>query len=143
MKMNRAKAVFISFLLIICACNVPQYISVPVTYAPLRSFRPDTTTILLVNRFDCSTLKINNAKKLGVIKAGAFSSLRYAETSLGQLPHVRVINRVDSVSLNVSRDSIQSLASQYHADYVLVLEDFSADIALDNVENSTAYYNTN
>jgi len=130
------------FILFLGACDIPQYVTVPVNYNPKLPFRPDTTTILIINRFDFSQTKISAGKKLDVIKAGALTSVMYAETQMQQLPHVRVINLVDS-ALNITTDSIKFLASKYHSDYVLSLESYSAYIVLAGVENSTSYYNTN
>jgi hypothetical protein len=129
-------------ILFLSACSIPQYVTVPVNYNPKLPFRPDTTTILIINRLDLSRANINAGKKLDVIKAGAFTSVRYAEIQLKQLPHVGVINLVDSGTFNITTDSIKFLALKYHSDYVLSLENFSANIVLADVQNSTSYYNT-
>jgi hypothetical protein len=83
-----------------CYIYIPKYVTVAVNYNPRLSFRPDTTTILIINRLDLSQTKISAGKKLDVIKAGAFTSIKYAEIQLQQLPHARVINLVDSTLRN-------------------------------------------
>jgi hypothetical protein len=134
---------FIVFIgvLFLSACTVEQYVTVPVNYNAKLTF-PDSTKILLINQFDVSKAKITNPKKLKVIKAAAYTSVKYAETRLKKLPKVRVINLVDSVNFNVNTDSIKLLALKYHVNYVLALKNFTADIVIGGVDNGTAYYNT-
>jgi hypothetical protein len=127
--------------LFLCACNEYKYLAVPVTYNPKYLFKPDTNVILLISQIQLNTYKITG-RKLGAIKAGAYTALKYAGNSFGKLPHVKVINLVDSVSLAANTDSIRLLSLKYHSDYILALTDFSADIGLTEVENSTAYYNS-
>lgn len=77
-----------------------------------------------------------------MLKSGAFIAIKYAERQLAQLPHVRIIKLVDSVTFKTTTDSIKQLALQYHSDYVLALTGFDSDISLSEVQNSTAYYNS-
>lgn len=130
-------------LVLLSACSSVKYVSVPVDYNPKLAFKPDTTDILLINRFDFSKTKISSKRKLDVIKAGALASIKYAQKQFAALPHVHTINLADSLDMKVSADSISALAAKYHADYVLALTYFNADISLDGVQSSTAYYNTN
>ena len=141
--MKLLRFIFPGLIIILSACNTPKYLSVPIDYNPKLSFKPDTTTILLINQFDFGKLKINSKRKLNVLKMGAFTSIKYAERQLVQLPHVRIIKLVDSVTLKTTTDSIAQLALQYHSDYVLALSDFDSDINLSGVQSFTAYYNRN
>ncbi|HEY2582065.1 MAG TPA: DUF6340 family protein [Mucilaginibacter sp.] len=141
MKIIRS-TVFI-LLILLSACSSLKYVSVPIDYNPKLAFKPDTTNILLISRLDFNKTKISSKRKLDVIKAGALASTKYAQKQLEALPHVRVVNLADSPDMKVSADSISALASKYHSDYVLALTYFSADISLDGVQSSTAYYNTN
>lgn len=125
------------------SCTVPKYVNVPVNYNPKFYFNPDSTTIVAINRFDPMSSKVTNKKTLGVLKAGGYAAIKYAQDQLMQLPKVRVINLVDSAAFAVNTDSISAIAAKYKAHYVLALTDFSANIGLDGVENKTAYYNTN
>lgn len=141
--MKLLKTACIIVLLFFSACSVPLYVAVPVDYTAKLSFRPDSTTIVLINQFDINQAKVNNKKKLDVLKAGAFAAISYAGFELTQLPHVNVINLVDSVNLTVNTDSIKAVAAKYHAHYVLVLKSFTADIGLSEITEYTTYYNTN
>lgn len=140
--MKLLRFIFLGLIIILNACDTPKYLSVPIDYNPKLSFKSDTTTILLINRFDFNTLRITNKRKLSVLKSGAFTSVKYAERQLGQLPHIRIIKFVDSVTFKTTTDSIKLLALQYHSDYVLALTGFGSDISLSEVQNSTAYYNS-
>jgi|EP01037_Dinobryon_pediforme_P008405 tetratricopeptide (TPR) repeat protein len=133
----------ITLVLFLSACSVPRYVDVPIEYSPKLTFKPGATTILLVNKFNPDSLKIRNKRKLAAIKSGAFTALKYAEARLGQLPNVKVINLTDSVTLSANTDSIRYLVSKYKTDYVLTLDKFSADIGLEAIDNSTAYYSSN
>jgi hypothetical protein len=143
--MKLPKPIFVILLILLYGCGVttnfsPQYLTFPLVYSAKFSFKPDTTTILLINRY--SPDKKITLRKLKVLKEGAFTAIKYAKTGLSDLPHVKVINLVDAVSLNVNTDSISSLATKYHSDYVLALTDYGADIFLDGVESGSAYYNS-
>jgi hypothetical protein len=91
------------------------------------SFKPDTTTLLVINQVDLSKKKVN-AKSLEVMRAGAFTAIKFAGEQLDALPHMKIINLVDSVSFNISTDSIKHLAAKYHSDYTLALTDYTADV---------------
>ncbi|MGZ3945302.1 MAG: hypothetical protein ACXVJB_10185 [Mucilaginibacter sp.] len=119
----------------------PAYLTVPVYYAPKSHLSTDSTTVLLINQTDFRQAKISNQKKLKVLKAAAYKSIKCAETQLQQLPHVRVINLVDSADLIVNTDSIKHLATKYGAGHVLTLKGFSADITLSDVQSSSPYFN--
>ena len=129
-------------LLVIClsSCYTQKFVTVKVDYNPKLSLKPDTNTILLINQFDLSKTKISDPKKLDVIKAGAFIAIRYAETHLKQLHHVNVINIVDSAAFKVNTDSVKVLAANYHADYVLALDNFNADMDLSALKSTGESY---
>ncbi|WP_073402787.1 DUF6340 family protein [Mucilaginibacter sp. OK098] len=141
--MKLLKLACIILLLFFSACTVPLYVAVPVDYTAKLNLRPDSTTIVLINQFDLSQAKITNLKKLNVIKAGAIAAINYAGLELGQLPHVKVINLVDSAGLALNTDSVKLTALKYKANYVLALKNFTADIGLSEIANYTSYYNTN
>jgi hypothetical protein len=141
--MKIIKSTVFILLILLSACSSSKYVSVPIDYNPKSVFKPDTTTILIVNRFDLNKAKSGSKRKQDVIRAGALASIQYAQKKLAALPHVYVINLTDSVDMKVSTDSIKTLAAKYHSDYVLALTYFAADISMNGVENSTAYYNTN
>ena len=121
--------------------DVP-YVTVPVNYSARNYLGPDSTTIVLVNKVDFSAKKISDQKKLAVLRAGAYTSIKYAGTLLKQLPHVKVISLVDSAKFTANADSIKFLASRYGANHVLTLNSFEADIVLSDVQSSTPYFNT-
>jgi hypothetical protein len=129
-------------VLIVCfsSCEVMKIATVNVEYSPKLTFKPGLTTILLIDRFDLSTIKGTQRKK-DAIKAGAIGALRYAQNQLAQLPNTKVINIIDSVGLKVNIELIETQAAQYHADYVLALYDFSADIDMAEMNSSTVSYN--
>lgn len=129
-------------LLLLSACETVKYVAVPVDYNPKLYFKPDTTIIVLVNQFDPMRQKMTN-RKLLVIKAGAHAALKSAQAQLQTLPHVKVVNLVDSADLKVNTDPVKSLALKYHADYVLSLINFYAGIDLNDVSNYTASYASN
>jgi tetratricopeptide (TPR) repeat protein len=131
-----------AFIALWSACSVPQYVNVPVSYNPKYYFNPDSTTIAVINQFDVGQAKISNKKTVAVLKAGAYTAIRYAADRLSMLPHVKIINLVDSAAFNVNADSVKTLALKYGAHYVLALKSFDANIDLSEVQNKTAYYNT-
>jgi Family of unknown function (DUF6340) len=122
--------------------DVP-YVTVPVNYGARNYLSSDSTTIVLVNKVDFSQAKISNQKKIDVLKAGAYTSIKYAENLLKQLPRVKVISLVDSTKFIANADSVKLLASKYGAKHVLTLNSFEADIVLSDVQSSTPYFNTN
>lgn len=133
----------IILILFFSACTAPLYVAVPVDYTAKLNFRPDSTTIVLINQFDINQAKITNKKKLDVIKSGAVAAINSAAMQLGQLQHVKVINLVDSAAFAVNPDSVKLIAVKNNANYVLALKSFTADIGLSEISNYTTYYNTN
>jgi hypothetical protein len=129
------------FTLLLSACSVEQYVNVPVNYDPKITL-PDSTRILIVNQFDASQVKNTNPKKLAVIKAGAYSAIKYAAVQLSKLPKVKITNLADSIAFTLTTDSVKQLAAKYHVKYVLALKKFTADIVLSGVDNGTAFYST-
>ncbi len=119
----------------------PPYLTVPVYYAPKNSLGRDSNTIVLINQTDLSETKISNQKKLKVLRNAAYTSLKTAENQLKQLPHVGVVNLVDS-AFKANTDSVKLIAAKYNAQHVLALKSFSADITLSDVQSSTPYFNT-
>ncbi len=140
--MKRLLLLGLVITLFFSSCVQFKYLPVPVDYGAKFSFKPDTTTILLINQFDFNKLKINNKRKLDAIKSGAFTATKYAGNRLTQIPHVRVINLVDSATVSTTADSIKDLAAKYNSDYVLALTNFTADIVLSGTTSSVAYYNS-
>ena len=120
----------------------PPYLTVPVYYAPKSYLGRDSTTIVLINQTNLDTAKVSNQKKLKVLQGAAYISLKTAETQLKQLPHVRVVNLVDSTVFKANTDSVKLIAAKYNAQHVLALKNFSADITLSDVQSSTPYFNT-
>ena len=126
-------------MLFLCACDPMKYLTVPVNFNPRLAFKPDSTTILIVNQADLNA-RGYTGRKLKSLTAGAFTAAKYAATQLGSLPHVKVINLVDSASFTANTDSIKNLASKYHSDYILALNNFTADISMTGLDNASAYY---
>lgn len=139
--MKLFKPLLIIALLSLCACDQMKYLTVPVDYNPKLAFKPDTTTILIVNQTDLNARGFTG-KKLKSLKAGAFTATKYAGIQLGQLQHVKIINLVDSALFNTNADSIKTLATKYHSDYILALNNFSADISMSALDNASAYYSS-
>lgn len=127
---------------LLSACSVPEYVNVPVSYNPKYYLNPDSTTIVLINQFDVSQSKVSNKKTVNVLKAAAYTAIKYAGDQFSMLPHVRIINLVDSAAFTINADSVKNLALKYGANYVLALKSFDANIDLSAVQNKTAYYNT-
>ncbi|HZX59880.1 MAG TPA: DUF6340 family protein [Mucilaginibacter sp.] len=120
----------------------PAYLTVPVYYAPKNYLGKDSTTIVLINQTGLGEAKISNQKRLGTLRHAAYNSLKTAEIQLKQLPHLRVVNLVDSAGFKTNTDSVKLIAAKYNAQHVLALKNFSADIALSDVQSSTPYFNT-
>jgi hypothetical protein len=124
---------------------VPRF-TFSLSFPPKVLLRPDTNTILLINRVDLSKLQVP-ALDLGVIKAGAYTALKYAGDQLAVLHHVRVINLTDSVDFELNKDSVAVLSAKYHADYTLALLQYSAGVSRDGVHHNDitgrtrTYYN--
>lgn len=144
---KRYSLIFILFITCLTSCTVVQYVNVPVNYGPKIFFNPDTTHILVINRYDVDSTKFKSRRKLTAFKAAAYSAVKCAATQVGFLKGVRVSNLVDSLNFVPNTDSIKLLAAKYKARYVLSLDHFTAGIALESVANydggQTAYYNTN
>ncbi|MDR3695195.1 hypothetical protein [Mucilaginibacter sp.] len=130
-------------LAFLSACEPTRFVSVPVEYSARILFRPDSTSILLINQFDLSQQTKFNKRQLSVIKSGIATSVKYAQAQLVQLSNVKVINLVDTTSFVINKDSVNYLALKYHADDVLALQSFGAGIDLSAIDNSTVSYNSN
>jgi hypothetical protein len=146
--MKILKTIFTALFLLLSGCGVMQYastpyVNIPLEYSPKLLFKPGNITVLLINQYDLSTTKNYTKRKLVALEAGAYSSIKYAENQLKQLPNTKTISLVDSAQFVANTDSIKFLSAKYHADYVLVLNKFTASVDLDNIDNSTAYYNSN
>jgi hypothetical protein len=141
--MKLLSPILILLLFLVASCGTPLYVSVPVEYTPHSYFRKDTTTIVVINRFDADALKIGNKKKLAVFKAGAFTAIKSAAIQLGKLPHVKTINLADSADFKVDTDSIKLIARNYKADYVLALTNFNAGIEMNEFDGSASFYSSN
>lgn len=138
--MKFLKPVCFILLLLLCSCDPMRYTTVSVQYTPKSYFRTDTTVILLVNHFPNAD---TNKKQREDLKASANASLRYAETQLNKLKHVRVINLTDSTTLKINTDSINLLSSKYQAHYVLALKNVTSNIDMSGTDSGIAYYQAN
>jgi hypothetical protein len=142
--MNKISSLFfLSLIAFLSACEVTRFVPVQVEYSAKSLFRPDSTTILLINQFDLSNQKGYNKRQLAVVKAGIVTSIEYAQAQLIKLSNVKVINLVDTAGFVINRDSINDLALKYHADNVLALQGFAAGIDFSGMDNSTVSYNSN
>jgi len=144
MKLLRPLSIIVLACLHSCSITTsinPKYLTFPLDYSAKLSFKPDSTTILLINRYSPDNKRFTG-RKLRTLKSGAFTAIKYAETVLVRLPHVKVITLVDSATFSINTDPVKVLASKYHSDYVLVLTDYDANIFLDGVQNPNAYYNS-
>ncbi|MDR6945193.1 DUF6340 family protein [Mucilaginibacter pocheonensis] len=143
--MKLFKLIFILLIAGLTSCNVLQYATVPVDYAPKLVFNADTSRILLVNRLTFDSTRINK-RKIQALKSAAYSAVAGAEKELKLLPGVKVSSLIDSIPFNVNKDSVKHLAAKYKANYVLTLDDFNAGVVLDNVaydgNAQVAYYST-
>ncbi len=137
------KPAIVVLLLLLSGCAVTQYVNIPLEYSPKLLFKPGNVTVLVVNQYDLSVAKNYTKRKLAALQAGAYSSVKYAETQLKQLPNTKTISLVDSAQFVANTDSIKLLVAKYHADYVLALNKFAASVDLGDVDNSAAYYNSN
>jgi hypothetical protein len=122
-------------------CFAQQYVDVQIKYAPKLALSPGPNLVLLINQFDCTKTTLKDQKAIDVIKAGIYTSIKYAGEQLKQLPEVKVINLVDSAQLTLNTDSINLLALKYHASYVLMLKGFKADFAVTYDTNMLINYN--
>jgi len=139
------KLICILFIVGLTSCNVVQYATVPVDYAPKLVFKTDTARILVVNRVTFDSTRMNK-RKIMALKAAAYSAITGAEKELKLLPGVKISSLVDSVSFSANKDSVKHLAAKYKANYVLTLDSFNAGLVLDNVQYDgnaqIAYYST-
>ncbi len=119
----------------------PREFTFSLDFQPKYSFKTDTNTLLIINQVDINKKK-GNAKNLEVMRAGAFTAIKFAGEQLDALPHVRIINLVDSVSFNISADSIKHLAAKYHADYTLALTDYTTDVFMEGDYGTQPNYYT-
>lgn len=134
--MKRFAPFLILIVVFFTSCSIPQYVTVPVNYGPKMGFRRDSTTIVVVNRYQPDSVKIRDYRRINALKKMAVVSLQEAANQLKYLKGVHIINLVDSVNYQVNTDSVKYLATAHKADYVLVLRDISAGIY-----PATAYYN--
>lgn len=135
-----AGLILVTFL---SACEVTRFVPVQVEYSARALFRPDSTSILLVNQFDLSHQTRYNKRQLSVVKSGVTASVKYAQAQLMQLSNVKITNLVDTTGFVINKDSVKDLALKYHADYVLALQSFGAGIDLSAMDYSTVSYNSN
>ena len=141
--MKLPKLTFLIVVVLLSACHTIQYTNVTVEYTPKAYLGKDSTTILLINQVDTNLWNLSNQKKRDVLKTAAISAINYCDGALRSLPHIRVINIVDSIHFKLNSDSIKILAANYHANLVLALVKFSANINLDGIDDGTSYYSTN
>jgi len=118
------------------------YITVPVNYSARSYLSKDSSTLLVVNQFNISDTSAKNQKRNEVIKAEAYSAIKYAESQFKQLPKVKVISLIDSAAFTANADSIHQLASKYKADHVLALKNFDAGIVVIKLPGTEPYYST-
>lgn len=130
-------------VIFLTACGATRFVPVQVEYSARTLFRPDSTSILLINQFDISHQTRYNKRQLSVIKSGIVASVKYAQAQLVQLSGVKVINLVDTTGFVINTDSVNYLALKYHADYVLALQNFGAGIDLSAMDYSSVSYNSN
>jgi tetratricopeptide (TPR) repeat protein len=127
---------FILIIVFFTSCSIPQYVTVPVNYGPKMGFSRDSTTIVVVNRYQPDSAKIRDYRRINVLKKMAVISLQTAAGQLEYLKGVHIINLVDSINYAVNTDSVKFLAAANKANYVLVLNDVTAGIYPE-----TVYYN--
>lgn len=143
--MKLFKLICILLIAGLTSCNVLQYATVPVDYAPKMVFSTDTARILLVNKLAFDSTRMNK-RKIQALKAAAYSAVAGVEKELKLLPGVKVLSLIDSASFNATKDSVKQLAAKYKTNYVLTLDDFNAGLVLDNVDYNgnaqVAYYST-
>ena len=139
----------ISLVICLSSCDVskltfvatPKYLDVPLEYNARSGFQPDSARVLFINRANLAKPGLNE-RKLKTIKAGAYSSIKYAAEQLELVHHIKVIGLPDSIKMPVTTDSIKTLAQANHSDYILALTDYWAGVALDAMDNTSAYYSS-
>ena len=126
---------FICILIVVglTSCNVVQYATVPVDYAPKLVFRTDTANILVVNKLAFDSTRISK-RKIIALKTAAYNAVKSAEKELKMLPGVKVTSLIDSVSFAANTDSVKHLAATHKVNFILTLDDFNAGVVLDNVQ---------
>jgi len=127
--MKLLKPVFAAIFLFLTTYADAQSVDVSVNYAAKYFLKPDTNTVVVINQFNAAQLS-GNKKTVAVLKEATYAAISHAAFQLGQLPHTKIINIVDSVGLTINTDSIKQIAAKYHANYVLALKNFSARINL-------------
>jgi tetratricopeptide (TPR) repeat protein len=119
---------------------------VPVNYGPKTGFSLDTSTVVVVNKFNADTSsKVKDPRRITVLKKMGVTALATAANQLKFLPKVGIINLVDSVTYLPNDDSVKFLAKKYKANYVLVLNDVSAGVYTETSYNqgmAYTYYTT-
>lgn len=138
--MKFLRPVCIILLLFFCSCDPMRSTTVSVQYTPNTYFRSGPTVIVLVNHFQNAD---TSKRQREDYRANGYASVRYAETQLNKLKHVQVINLTDSATFKANTDSIKTLASKYHANYVLALKKIAQNIEMSGTDNSLAYYLAN
>ncbi|HEY9195512.1 MAG TPA: hypothetical protein VIM77_04580, partial [Mucilaginibacter sp.] len=126
--MKRFAPFFILIIAFLSSCSIPQYVNVPVNYAPKLGFRHDTTTIVVINRFNPDSVKKASPRVKNIYKTGAYSAIKEAATQLKFLHGVHTIKIADSLNLEVNNDSVKFLAAKYKAHYVLALNNYSIGV---------------
>lgn len=117
---------------------VPHYIF-SLNFPAKAFFRPDTNTILLINRADLGKMQLS-LPDMETAAAGAYTALKYAGEQLSQLPHVRIINLTDSLNFSLTTDSVAALANRYHADYTLALVAYRDSVSFVSTYLNRDYY---
>ncbi|GAA3974596.1 tetratricopeptide repeat protein [Mucilaginibacter dorajii] len=139
--MKRFFLFFIPVIACLTSCDVVQYVTVPVNYGPKTGFSLDTSTIVVVNKFNADTLsKVKDPRRVNVLKKMGVTALTTAANQLKFLPRVGIINLVDSVTYLPNDDSVKFLAKKYKANYVLVLNDVSAGVYTETSYNQGMAY---
>jgi tetratricopeptide (TPR) repeat protein len=137
---------FIPIIACLTSCDVVQYVTVPVNYGPKTGFSLDTSTVVVVNKFNADTSsKVKDPRRITVLKKMGVTALATAANQLKFLPKVGIINLVDSVTYLPNDDSVKFLAKKYKANYVLVLNDVSAGVYTETSYNqgmAYTYYTT-
>jgi len=130
-------------LLVLTGCvSTKNVVAVHLNYEPRLAFKPDSTTILLINRVDFQNDGTHNRKTIAALQDGGYTSLKHIATSLKKLKHVKVIMKADSSTMKPVTDSVNMLARANYADYILALDEFTAAINMDDYTEKTAYYGT-
>ncbi|WP_290308139.1 DUF6340 family protein [Mucilaginibacter flavus] len=139
--MKRFFLFFIPVIVCLASCNVVQYVTVPVNYGPKTGFSLDTSTVVIVSRFNPDTSsKVKDPRRISVLKKMGVTALSTAANQLKYLPKVGIINLVDSVTFIPNADSVKVLAKKYKANYVLELNDVSAGVYTETSYNQGMAY---